>query len=87
MITILRRCVPRKIWVQGHKMTLQHNCVRRIHSLFEVRFKKIFHRNDHHIKTMCCAQHFGRYLERQGHRMTLQKNPVGPITSLFEVEF
>ena len=24
---------------------------------------KLFHRNDHHIETMCRAQHLGRYLE------------------------
>ena len=32
---------------------------------------KLFHRNDHHIETMCRAQHLGCYLEGQGHSMTL----------------
>jgi len=48
---------------------------------------KIFHRNDHHVKTMCRAQHLSRYLEGQGHSMTLQQNCVRPITLLFEVRF
>jgi hypothetical protein len=43
----------------------------------------LFHRNDHHIKTKCCTQHLGRFLE--GHSMTLQQNRVRPITSLFKV--
>jgi hypothetical protein len=48
---------------------------------------KRFHRNHHHIKTTCHAQHLGRFLEGQGHSMTLQQNCVRPITSLFEVGF
>jgi len=40
---------------------------------------KLFHRNDHNIKTMCCAQHLGRYLEGQSHSMTMQQNRVRPI--------
>jgi len=48
---------------------------------------KIFHRNDHHIDTTCCAQHLGPYLEGQGHSATLQQNRVRPITLLFEVRF
>jgi len=44
---------------------------------------KIFHRNDHHIETLCCAQHLGHYIEGQGHSMTLQQNHVRPITLLF----
>ena len=57
---------------QGHNMTLQQNRVRPITLLLEVRFQKIFHRNDHHIETTCRTQHLGRYLEGQGHSMTLQ---------------
>jgi len=45
------------------------------------------HRNDHHIETMCRAQHLGQYLEGQGHSMTLQQNRVRPIISLFVVRF
>jgi hypothetical protein len=48
---------------------------------------QLFHRNDHHIETMCRAQHLGHYLEGQGHSMTLKQNRVQPITSLFEVGF
>jgi len=48
---------------------------------------KLFHRNNNHIETTCCAQHLGPYLEGQGHSMTLQQNQVRPITSLFEVGF
>jgi hypothetical protein len=48
---------------------------------------QLFHRNDHHIKTTCRAQHFGCYLEGQGHSMSLQQNHVQPITSLFDVGF
>jgi len=51
------------------------------------RISKIFHRNDHHVKTTCRTQHLSRYLEGQGHRMTLQQNRVRPITSLFEFRF
>jgi len=49
------------------------------------RISKIFHRNDHHIETMCRAQQLGRYLEVQGHSATLQQIHVRPITLLFEV--
>jgi len=28
---------------------------------------KLFHRNDHHIETMCRAQHLGHYLKGLGH--------------------
>ena len=48
---------------------------------------QLFHRNDHHIETMCRVQNLGRYLEGQGHSMTLQKNRVRPITFLFKVGF
>jgi len=48
---------------------------------------KLFHRNDHHIETMCRTQHLGRYLKGQGHSMTLQQNSVQPITSLFKLDF
>jgi len=48
---------------------------------------KLFHRNNHHIKTTCHKQDLGRYLEGQGHSMTLQQNHVRPITWLFEVWF
>ena len=50
------------------------------------RISKLFHRNDHHIKTKCRAQHLGRYLEGQGHGMTLQQNHIRSIT-LFKVRF
>jgi hypothetical protein len=46
---------------------------------------KLLHRNDHHIETMCHAQHLGRYLE--GHSMTWQQNHVRPITLLLEVGY
>jgi hypothetical protein len=48
---------------------------------------QLFHRNDHHIKTTCRAQHLGRYVEGQGHSMTLQQNHVRPIFLLIEVWF
>ena len=48
---------------------------------------KLFHRNDHHIETMCHTQNLGCYLEGQGHSKTLQQNHVRPITLLFEVGF
>jgi hypothetical protein len=51
------------------------------------RILQLFHRNNHNIKTMCRAQHLGRYFEGQGHSMILQQNHVRHITSLFEVGF
>jgi len=55
--------------------------------LFWSRILKIFHRNDHHIDTMCRVHHLGCYLEGQGHSMTLQQNRIQLITLLFEVGF
>jgi len=49
------------------------------------RILKLFHRNDHFIKTTCRKQDLGRYLEGQDHSLTLQQNRVRPITLLFEV--
>jgi len=72
---------------QGHSITLRQNRVRPITLLFEVGFKKIFHRNDCHIETTCRAQYLGRYLEGQGHSMTLKQNRGWPITLLLEVRF
>jgi len=40
---------------------------------------KLLYRNDHHVESMCRAQHLGR--------MTLQQNRVRPITLLFEIGF
>jgi hypothetical protein len=37
------------------------------------RILKLFHRNDHHIKTTCCVHHLGRYIEDQGHSMTFEQ--------------
>jgi len=51
------------------------------------RILKLFHRNDHHIETMCHMQDLSGYLEGQGHSMTLQQNRVRPITCFFEVWF
>ena len=51
------------------------------------RILQLFHRNDHHVKTMCRMQHVGCYLEGQGHSMTLQQNRVWLKTLLFEVGF
>jgi len=51
------------------------------------RILTLFHRNDHHIKTMCRAHQLGRFLEGQGHSMILHQNRVRPITLLFEVGF
>jgi len=51
------------------------------------RISKLFYRNDHHVKTTCCALHLGCYLEGQGHSMTLQQNRVRSITLLFEFGF
>jgi len=63
-----------------------HSCP--AHNLvFWSRISKLFYRNDHHVETMCRAQHLGRYLEGQGHSMTLQQNRVQPITLLFGVRF
>jgi hypothetical protein len=136
MITVLRRCVARNIWVVTlknleHKSCPAHNfviwsrilkhyftemitilrrCVARNITVVTLKVKvtawpwtkksypahylviwswilKLFYRNDHRIKTMCRAQHLGRYREGQGHSMTLNKNRVRPITSLFEVGF
>jgi len=92
MTTMLRRRVARKIWGPTLKVNVtvrpcSKNCVRPITLLFEVGFRKRFHRNDYHIETTCCAQHLGHYLEGQGHSMTLQQNRVRPITLLFEVRF
>ena len=82
MITILRRRVARNIWVATLKVKVTpwpwtkscpaHNFV------IWSRILKLFKSNDHHIETMCRAQHLGRYLEGQGHSMTLNKNCAGP---------
>ena len=71
---------------QGHSMTLQHNRVRSITLLLEVRFQKYFTEMITILRRRV-AQHFGRYLVCQGHNMTLQQNHVRPITLLFEVGF
>jgi len=34
------------------------------------RISKLFHRNDHHIETICRTKHLGRFLKGQGHSMT-----------------
>jgi len=70
---------------QGHIMTLKKNRIRPVPLFFEVRIKKLFHRNDRHVRTTCRAQYLGRYLEGQGHSMTLKQNHVRPITFLFKV--
>jgi len=51
------------------------------------RISKIFHRNDHHTKTTCHAQHLGPYLEGQGHSATLQQNRVQLITFYLKSDF
>jgi len=91
MIAILRRRVVRNILVATLKVKVTawpcsksrsaHNFV------IWSRILKLFHRNDHHIKTMCCGHQLGRFLEVQGHSMTLHQNRVWPITLLFEVGF
>jgi len=91
MITILRGCVVRKFGSQPWMSRSQHDraaksCLAHNFIIWSL-ISKLFHRNDHHIKTTCHAQHLGRYLEGQGHSMTLQQNRVRPITSLFEVDF
>jgi len=55
--------------------------------VFWGRILKLFHRNEHHIKTPCREQDLGLFLEDQGHMMTFQQNRFRPITLLFEVGF
>jgi len=91
MINILRRCVANNIWFATLKVKVTtwpcstivsgHNFV------IWCRILKLFHRNDHHIETMCRAHHLGCYLEGQGHSMTLQQNRIQLITLLFDVRF
>jgi hypothetical protein len=69
MITILNRLVACKFgWLPWRSMSQHdlaakscavHNCV------IWSRILQLFHRNDHHIETMCHAQHLGRYFEGQ----------------------
>jgi len=91
MITILRRCVVRKSGSLPWRSISQHDLAAKscLANNFVIwsRISKIFHKNDHHIDAMCCAQHLGLYLEGQGHSMTFQQNSFRPITLWFEVEF
>jgi len=91
MITILRWRVARKFgnlpWRSRSQRDLAAKSCPAYNFLIWSWILKIFHRNDHHIETICRAQHLGRYLEGQGHSMTLQHNRVRPITLLFEVWF
>ena len=92
MITILRQCVARKIWVPTLKVKVTAQPCSKIVSgpinfVIGCQILKLFYRNDHHVETTCRAQHLSRYLEGQGHSMTLQQNCVRSITLLFEVRF
>jgi len=90
MITILRRCDARNIWVATLKVNVTAwPCSKIVSHNFVIwnRISKLYHRNYHRIMTTCYAQHLGRYLEGQGHSMTLQENRVRPITLLFEIRF
>jgi len=91
MIAILRRCVVCKFWLLPWRSRSQHDIAAKscpAHKLvIWSRILKLFHINDHHIETMCRAQHLGHYLEGQGHSMTLLQKCVLHITSLFEVGF
>jgi len=47
------------------------------HNFVICRVFKVFHRNDHHIEIMCCAQHLGCYLEGQSDKVPFQEaSPV-----------
>jgi len=91
MITIVRGCVARNIWVLPRRSRSQHDLEAKscpAHNfVFRSRISKLLHRNDHHSARMCRAQHLGLFLEGQGHSMTLKQNRVRPITLLFEVRF
>jgi len=91
MITILRRCVMLKFGSLPWRSRSQHDLAAKLFPAHNFvicsQILKIFHRNDHHIKTTCLAQQLGRYLEGQGHSMTFQHNCVRPVTSLLEVLF
>jgi len=91
MITILRRRVARKFgslpWrSRSHHDISAKSCPAHNFVIWSW-ILKLFHINDHHIKMVCYAQHFGRYLEGQAHSMTFQQNRVWPITLLFEIRF
>ena len=87
MITILRRHVARKFgslpWRSRSQNDLAAKSCPSNNFVIWSRILKIFHRNDHHIETTCCAQHLGRYLECQGHSMTFQQNSFRSITLWF----
>ena len=91
MITILRRRVPRNIWVATSKVKVTAwPCSKMcpVHRfVIWSQILKLFHRNDHHIETTCHSHQLGGFLEGQGHSMTLHQNRVRPITLLFEVRF
>jgi len=91
MITILRRCVTRNIWVATLKPKSQDDPAAKSYLAHNFgiwsSILKLLHINDHHIEKPCRKQHLGRYLEGQGHSMTLQQKRVWPITLLFEVGF
>ena len=90
MTTILRSCVVRKFGSLPWRPRSQHDLASKscpAHNfVIWSRILQLFHRNDHHIETMCRVQHLGCYLEDQGHSMTLQQNRVWPKT-LFEVRY
>jgi hypothetical protein len=91
MITILRRLVVRHILIAALKVKVTAWPCSKIESglnfIICSQITQLFYRNDHHIETMCCEQHLGRYLEGQGHSITLQQYRVRSITLLFEVGF
>jgi len=91
MITILGRRVLSKFGSLPWRSRSQHKLAAKsspAHSFVICsHISKQFHRNDHHIETMCRLQHLGWYLEGQGHSMTFQHNLVQPITLFFEVRF
>jgi len=91
MITILRPHVACTNWVTFLTVKVTAwPCIKIVSGLNFViwsRIFKLFHRNDHHIKTTCRAHQLGCFLEGQGHSKTLHQNRVRPITLLFEVGF
>ena len=105
--TMLRRRVSRNIgslpWRSSSQCDLAAKSCPAYNFVIWSRISKLFHRNDHHVKMTCCAQHLGRYLEGRpaalsvrplvsqsvipSVRLSVRPICVGPITSLFEVGF
>ena len=91
MITILRRRVVRNIGLLPWRSRSQHDlvaksCPAHIFVTWSL-ILQIFHRNHHHIETMCHAQHLGRYLEVKVTAWPCSKIVSGPLLCYLKLDF